>query len=236
MQSIDLRFIMKKRYFFLLTALIIVVVFSTACICSDCTKEEYTAPDNTVEAGAQQEVTWVEEDTGSSETEDVQELDEEKSGNSKLEGLIESPQKGSIIIFKESGSNIINGEVSDMGWYEELVLEDQGSGDSSEEHHHHGESIKCLVVFSGKIWGKIDESGRIYADLGGEKRIKYAFKTPTSYVIDENLTELAQSRYGMKPDSFTVEGNYYDDGYAPRADGKIMPDGYSWRAVDYSSY
>lgn len=227
---------MKNKYYVIIIAFIAILVFSTASICDGCGKGKETQTPNTVQADVEREVTWItEDDTSSAEPEDVEDLEKAGTSNYKLLGMIESPYKGSITLFTSSDSNILNGEAVEMGWYEYIYIEGTSSEGSGEEDHHHDTEIYCLIVFSGNVWGKIDEAGKIYADLGGEKRVKYAFSPRGKNVIDENLTEMAQNTYQIKPDSFTVEGNYYNNVSGVRADGKINPNNYSWQATDYTS-
>lgn len=225
---------MNKKSYFLIVLLIAVLVFSLAFSCSDCTgKKEELKFDKTVDIDQEREVTWVTEEDSSGEPEDVEDLTKASPDTIKLEGQVQSPFKGLIYLYVDQ-NNIVNGEVLDMGWYEDIAFE-TGSCEGDEDHHHGEQTVKCLIKFNGDIWGKIDENSQIYADLGGTKSIEYAMKSDSIGVVDKDMTSIVKDIYKTKPDSFTLKGTYHG-GQMPQAEGFLLPDNYSWNAVSYTFY
>lgn len=224
---------MGRRYLIPVLLLVVVLVFSTSSLCNGCGKVQEPEPQNTVSIDEDREVSWVTEENFSEGPEDIQDLDADKEDSYKLEGTIESPHRGGIVLFVEADAAVLNGEVRKMGWYEEVAIEDDQT--ESSESHHHGQTVKCLVIFNGNIWGKIDDSSVIYADIGGRKSIEYAYESVDNLIVDEGLTQRARQIYQTKPDSFILKGTYYR-GDIPRAEGHIDPSGFKWDAVSYSSY
>ena len=226
---------MNKKLYFLIILLTAVLALSPAFICNSCIKEQEELKANkTVSIDEEREVTWVTVEDGSSgEPEDVEDLSEAVQGATKLEGHVYSPAKGILYLFLDQ-NNILDGEVIEMGWYEDIAFEIKES-EGSEDHHHGEQIIRCLIYFNGSIWGKVDQDNQIIADLCGNKSIKYAIKAGTRGTIDSALTEIVKGLYKTKPDSFTIKGTYYR-GEVPRAEGFLLPDNYQWDAVSYSSY
>ena len=164
------------------------------------------------------EVTWVvedeegnpidtEEETGSSQSEDVQDLETYKEGNISLKGKVNAPIMGTIELNIDYETDTVEGSIKDMGWEEEIITGDEGS---SEDHHH---TKNCEVIFNGIFFGKIDKNGNIFANVVGSINGK-----------DGECKNLVKD----KPDSFTLEGKYYDT--SNNASGSVKPKGYSWSA------
>ena len=168
-------------------------------------------------AEEEREVTWVDEEgspidekeeTGSSQSEDVDDLDKYVEGSISLKGKVNSLTPGILELNIDLETNIVEGSIKDMGWIEEVITEDNGDG--SEDHHH---TKNCEVIFDGTFFGTIDANGKIFANVVGYKNGKF-----------EDCAQLVKD----KPESFTLNGIYHKD--FNNADGDIKPQGYSWIA------
>ena len=168
-------------------------------------------------AEEEREVTWVDEEgnpiddkeeTGSSQSEDVDDLEKYVEGSISLKGKVNSKTPGILELNIDLETNIVEGSIKDMGWIEEVITEDNGDG--SEDHHH---TTNCEVIFDGTFFGTIDANGKIFANVVGSINGK-----------DGDCKLLVKD----KPESFTLSGNYYK--YSDNANGSIKPHGFSWNA------
>ena len=168
-------------------------------------------------AEEEREVTWVDEEgspidekeeTGSSQSEDVDDLDKYTEGRISLKGRVNSLIPGVLELNIDGETNIVEGSIKGMGWIEEVITEDEGDG--SGDHQH---TKNCEVIFDGTFFGTIDANGKIFANVVGYKNGK-----------DGECKLLIKD----KPESFTLNGIYHKD--FNNADGDIKSQGYSWSA------
>jgi len=156
--------------------------------------------------------------------------EEEKVEKIVINGPVQSPEQGRIYLYIDLRTNILEGRLTRIGWYEDVEV--SGGGDESGDHFH---KYRCLIIFEGTIWGKIDENGAIYADAGGYSSVEYGYE-PETFNKDERITAICKEAYNNKPDSFQIRGNFsFKDDFA-YADGRVLPDNYDWYAVDDSGY
>ena len=213
----------KRKLYILIILLIFILVLAVGAVCTKCfaTMDEETqkAWDSLKKKPAEEEreVTWVDEEgnpidekeeTGSSQSEDVDDLDKYVEGSISLKGKVNSLTPGILELNIDLETNIVEGSIKDMGWIEEVITEDNGDG--SEDHHH---TKNCEVIFDGTFFGTIDANGKIFANVVGYKNGKF-----------EDCAQLVKN----KPESFTLNGIYHKD--FNNADGDIKPQGYSWSA------
>ena len=199
------------------------MVLAVGAVCSRCfyvaEEETQKAWDSLKKKPAEEEreVTWVDEEgnpidekeeTGSSQSEDVDDLDKYVEGSISLKGRVNSLTPGILELNIDLETNIVEGSIKDMGWIEEVITEDNSDG--SEDHHH---TKNCEVIFDGTFFGTIDANGKIFANVVGYKNGKF-----------EDCAQLVKN----KPESFTLNGIYHKD--FNNADGDIKPQGYSWSA------
>ena len=224
--------IMQKRKLYIILVLVnFIIVFSIANVCQSCYKgmtetaeqvgrqtvkviSKVTEEGKTV-GESNKEVTWVDEEgnpigkeEGSSQPENIDNLGEsvEKAINVQLKGKVNTPVPGEITIIIDFETNTVEGYVKGCGWNEEVMT---GIKEENSEDHHHTKS--CDVVFNGSIWGTIDESGRIIANVIGYLNGK-----------EGECSELIKN----KKDSYILDGNYWS---TSNSAGGFFED-YMWEA------
>jgi hypothetical protein len=221
----------RKKIRTILILSIFILIFATAMSCQECMagcarsteavgEETQKALDKikTRSPDEDKEVTWVVEDeegnpidekeeTGSSQSEDVQDLETYKEGNISLKGKVNAPILGAIELNIDYETGTVEGSINGMGWKEEIITDDEGSG---EDHHH---TKNCDVIFNGSFFGTIDKNGNIFASVTGVINGK-----------DGECKNLVKNR----SESFTLTGKYYDT--STTASGSVKPMGYSWSA------
>jgi len=219
----------KKKTRVILVLLVFILVMATEVSCKKQfltgaekigkqTKEAFDSI-KTVSPDKEREIKWVDVDeedapavekegTGSSQPEDVSDLENYKEGNISLKGKISSPTEGIVELNIDYETGTVEGSIKGMGWTEEIITDNEGS--SSEDHHH---TRNCEVIFNGTFFGKIDKNGSIFANVVG--------------ILNGKDGECSQS-VKDKPESFTLSGKYYDT--SNNASGSVRPGGYNWSA------
>jgi len=220
----------KKKLYIRIVLLIFIVVLAVGLTCQECVAwwagtarvvgVETQKALETVKgepAEKEREVTWVDKEgnpidekkeTGSSQSEDVDDLDKYVEGSVSLKGKVSSPIPGMLELNIDWETNTVEGSIKGMGWTEEVITGDDGDG--SEDHHH---TKNCEVIFNGTFFGTIDANGIIFANVVGYKNGK-----------DGDCKLLVKD----KPESFTLSGNYRKN--FNNAIGEIKPQRYSWSA------
>jgi hypothetical protein len=225
----------RKKIRIILVISVFILIFTVASTCQNCLafwagsveavgEETQKALDKikTRSPEEDREVTWVIEDeegnpvdeneeTGSSQSEDVQDLETYKEGSISLKGKVHALIPGVIELNIDYETSTVEGTINGAGWEEEIIIDDEGSG---EDHHH---TKKCNVIFNGTFFGKIDKNGYIFANVVGNINGK-----------DGECKNLVKN----KSESFILEGKYHAN--VSNANGSIKPSikpkGYTWFA------
>jgi hypothetical protein len=224
----------KKKIYTLIILLIFIFVLSVGLTCKEATSRLKKNVENVGEQtqnalnaikrkpieeennkftwGEERIVTWVEveekEETGSSQSEDVDNLEKYIEGSISLKGKVNFPIQGFIELNIDGETNTVEGSIRGVGWTMDVITGDEGDG--SEDHHH---TMKCEVIFNGTFFGTIDGNGKIFANVVGTINGK-----------DGECKQLIKD----KPESFTLTGDYSKD--YNFAEGDLRPQRWMWRA------
>ncbi len=222
----------KSRTYFLLILLIFILVLAVGMTCSECLAyltgtvravgkqtQDILDPSKSKPDVIEREVTWVDvdeeedpidekEETGSSQSENVDDLTKYIEGSISLKGKVHSDIPGYMELTIDGDTNTVSGIITGMGWTEEVLTGDDGDG--SEDHHH---TRDCVVIFNGTFFGTIDAGGNIFANVTGSKN---------------GAAGECKQLVKDKPESFTLQGNH--NKVLKNAGGTITQQGYLWTA------
>jgi len=169
------------------------------------------------------------DDKGSSQSEDVQDLDNQNragtitfSGKIECENEISGTEESPIYITIDWDNNSIGGNTT-LVWYEYIEV----SGEGGETHHAH--KYACRVELKGTILGTIDKNDNVRATISGYTSCDYGYD-PKSKEPSLEICDLCEGNLNNKFKTFTLIGKYRisSTGIVEEVKGKIAENGWEW--------
>jgi len=224
----------KNKLYIILPIIIFAILFITTITCNkqeETNKANYEAKVDQSYEDIKKESTVV-DDKGSTQSEDVQDLDkQDRAGSVTLNGQVEcrneisGSEEKPISITIDWDKNSVGGNTT-LLWYEYIEV----SGEGGETHHTH--KYVCRVEFKGTILGSIDKNDNVKATISGNTSSDYGYN-PQSEEYSLEICDLCEEKLNNKFKTFTLIGKYTisNTGVVEKVEGKIAENGWEWKTM-----